>query len=419
MKRTLVLVVAFGLATLVAVLPASAAGNTATIEGTVVNGSTKAPATGVDVMLSKANTQTGQGDENIQKTKTDEKGRFSFAGVEGGDPWMYDVTAKFKGASYFSKALTPGPGDTAKATLTVFNTTESSKDISLTDWTVYLDTDANGLAVEQAVTYENSGKESFIGALMPGTSQRITVELPVATGATQDSVQTVGLFDQCCGGVVGDKFGHTAPLVPGKSGGTIRYVTTTPVSLSFPASFPTTRLSVLAAPGITVNSPDLQAAGMQTVPGGGPSPSPIAYSVYTVQNLQPGSAITADVTMSGAGTSSAPTAAVLILAVAALTALLLIAVKLRPEADGPSGGSRNATRQKRPPRKAPAPKQPSRSEHHTAIADEDLEADLLVAEIAALDLSFEQGLMQESDYEQLRAARKAQLKKAREGSEDR
>lgn len=388
--------------------PASAAAG-GTIEGTVTNGTTKAPVAGVEVVLSKGNTETGEGQEGIDKTRTDADGRYSFTGLTEESPWMYDVYTEYEGAPYYSPGITITGAKTEKVNLTVYDSTGSAKDVSVLGWIVYLDPDPSGLAVEQALAYQNSGKSSYIGAKMPNSGQRLATTLPVAASAIPDSVNTVGLFESCCGGIVGDTFGHTAPIPPGTTEGTVRYVATPPASLVFPATFPTASIEIRVAPGVEVSDiSGLTPSGEQTLTGGGPSPAPVTYTTYKASNLNTGDSVGLTASMGG-GSGDVPVALVVILAVVGLIALLLVIIKLRnPDMATTSKGKKpkKSVSKSSGSSKASKPKKPSYSERHSP---EPLDSDLLIAEIATLDLSFEQGLIGKAEYEQLRAARKAEL----------
>ena len=408
MRKTVLLAAMIAVLALPATPSFAATGGT--IEGTVTNGTTKTPVEGAEVILSQGNTQTGEGQEGIEKTRTDADGRYSFTGLTDEAPWMYDVYTEFEGAPYYSPGITITGNGTEKANLTVYDSTESAKDISVVGWIVYLDPDPSGLAVEQAIAYENSGKRSYIGTTMPNTGQRLATTLPVASSAIPDSVNTVGLFEACCGGIVGDTFGHTAPIQPGTSEGTVRYVATPPASLVFPATLPTASIEIRVAPGVEVSDiSGLTPAGEQTLSGGGPSPAPVTYTIYTASNLQTGASVGLTASMGG-GSGDVPVGLVVILAVVGLIALLLVIVKLRnPDTIRPSGAKKakpKTTPKKGSGPKAGKPKKPSYSERHEP---DPLDSDLLIAEIATLDLSFEQGLIGKDEYERLRAARKSEL----------
>ena len=153
-------------------------------------------------------------------------------------------------------------------------------------------------------------------------------------------------------------------------------------------------------------------AGTESLPGGGPSPAPVLYKKYTASNLAVGQSVGASASIAS---NKPPKLALILLALAGLAALFLVVVRLRVSALQP----RATTRLRRVPstpvqRKGPKPKQPSASERHS---EGEVGSDLLIAEIAALDVSFDQGLIKEEDYRKLRAARKAQLLEARQEEE--
>jgi hypothetical protein len=423
MKRTLVFLAVIAATVLPLAAPAQAA-DTATITGRVEIGPKGTPLAGAGVSLNQGNSQTQEGQEGIDKTTTDERGDFTFTGVQAGDPWQYDVTVTYKDVDYNSPGLSPKPGETTQTKITVYEPTDSDKQVGVGQWIVYLDQDpSGGMAVEQDITFVNAGDKTFTGTTMGPGAPPLTAQIPVAPSANQDSLQTLGLFSLYEGGVVGSAYGTTAPIVPGvNQAGTIRYVTE-PTPLDFPISYPTQTFTLYVAPEISVTPTGLTAAGTESIPGGGANAAPITYSVYSAQNIAPGQVIHLQVEAAGgSGTTKLPAFALFLIGLAIVAALFLAVVRLRADSGRRSeskGGPKKApsAQTKARPKNA-KPKQPSHAEHHTP-GDDDLEADLLIAEIAALDGSFEQGLIREEDYRRIRAARKDQLRRThREEGDD-
>jgi len=179
--------------------------------------------------------------------------------------------------------------------------------------------------------------------------------------------------------------------------------------------------------GIAVTSPQLRLAGTTTDQG-------VTYQVLTADGkLQPGTTLEAALQVDTAPPPAGSSSTTLLLSIAAIAALAAIAFWLF--------GRRRARAQQRPtgPRKpvrTPAARQRSTAKarggnghrngtpkvaraggtkQEPTAADEDV--DLLIDEIAALDLSFEQGLLDERTYRRLRVAAKDRLLAAQGGRE--
>jgi hypothetical protein len=386
---------AFALVATFALGPTALAQTTGTIDGTVVNGTEQAPAADIDVSVQLF---ASQGDLGLLEGTTDAKGRFSFDALPPGVAG-YQVIANYGGAEYRGIAQAYTPGVPTNATLTVFEPTIDPGDVTYTDYIVWVDQTEGAFAVQHDLRFANAGTTAYIGQ----GGEVVTIELP--PGATNP--QFLGTFLETPGEISGDTYVSSAPIVPGESTATLRFEAPSLPNLSVPLAFPATSFQLYVPQGIDVRSDLLSLEGTITDQGR-------TYGVYSAQNLAPETVIDAALTQAPADGSQG-TAIRILLGVAALVAAgVIVAWFLRRRraskalAKSPRGAKAAADRPM--PREARAEAgaaDPAGNGHAVAALDED--AELIIDEIAALDLSFDKGLLDERTYKRLRVAAKDRL----------
>jgi hypothetical protein len=254
--------------------------------------------------------------------------------------------------------------------------------------------------------------------------------VPLAPGAT--NLQFLGTYLTTPGQVQESTFVHPEPIVPGTTNATLRYTAADLTELELPIMLPTDTLQLFVPIGVEVSASGLAAAGQVTDQG-------TTYQVLTATNLQSGD--TVDVTLQGlVGGGRSPMAFVILgtILVAVIGALAVWRLGRRREQPGRRAPARGAHGRASTPRRKGRPGAPARrigrsahapvraaaASHNGAVGtdgdspvDADLEADdefdLLIEEIAALDLSYERGLLDQRTYEGLRGAAKRRLQRMR------
>jgi hypothetical protein len=406
-------------ALVVATLVMSAAGAAAafaadaTIQGSVVNGTTAKPIAGVATTVVYFDDNGKIGQANV---RTDAGGGFTVtppAAAQG-----YQVAATYRGVEFRSPAAQLLPGQPSVAKLKVFEPTTSTTDVAQTDWVVWLDREGDSLAVQQDFGWANDGQRAYVG------TDGAVVTVPLPTGA--DDLQYLGTFLEQRGKVTAEGYESGAPIVPGTSTATIRYTAPGTPALEFPIAFATKSFQMFVPAGITVTSSQLRLAGTTTDQG-------ITYQVLTADGtLQPGTTIQAALQVEAAA-SSARSSTSLLLLIAALAALAALAFWLigrrRARAEvRPAGPKKPLKKTVTKPSRAvtsPAsnghrttkPKTVARTNGTARAAASEEDVELLIDEIAALDLSFEQGLLEERVYRRLRVAAKDRLLAAQRDDE--
>jgi hypothetical protein len=356
--------------------------NTARIEGQLVNktaGSSSSLA-GQTVIM-----QVYRGTTNID-TKTaasDENGKFSFEGLDNATDLIYVVQTLFKNVHYFADQTSFAAGESLKTvSINVYDTTEQSDSISVDMSHFILSLAANTLSVKENYIFVNNSDVTFIGPLLPGSSgQRQTLKFntpPDAKDATvtiptteTPTIQTDGTFTD------------SAPVPP--EGVFISYnykldVTQDSKTLTWSFNYDTARFDLLLDnPDIKVTSDKLKAEASLVISGK-------SYQDFSAVGLKKGDVISAQLSGLKAGKSGFNFAwLLLILVPIAGFAALFVARR----------------KQARPV----AVDAPTVSEE-TEPGQEKIK---LLQEIAALDDAFENGDIEEDEYNTLRKEKKEQL----------
>lgn len=391
--------------------PSAAAAAQDGIAGTVLNGSRKdAPVGGQRVEL---RTLDATGTELPAATaETGADGTFSFDVPDGAA--SYRVTATFDGTSFASPMLPIRAGQPATVTLKVYETTTDASAVRQTGWVVWVDREGGGFAVQQDVQWKNDGKEAYVGS---GGADAVTIQVPVAPGAT--GLQFLGLFLDTPGAIRGESFVDTAPIPPGTSTATLRYSVASLDELTFPILFDTDSFQLFVPSDIEVGSTGLTTAGQTTDQG-------VTYQILAATDLKGGDRLQVGLTPSS---SRGVSPIALVLGGSLLVALLggiamwrlTRARDRRParargrSAPEPAPRRDRTTARARLARAAQGRANGNGRPHADGLEDEadDEDLELLIDEIAALDLSFERGLLEETSYRRLRAAAKRRLVRAR------
>jgi hypothetical protein len=262
----------------------------------------------------------------------------------------------------------------------------------------------------------NGGDEAYAGG------EEGTVTVPMPMGAS--NIQFLGIFLEQQGEVVDGAYVSTAPIVPGETTATIRYVTEGIPALTLPVTFDVQAFSLFVPMGLQPQGDQLRLLGTQTDQG-------VTYQTYTIDSMTPGDQIEIVFTETAAvGAESSDSTTYLMIGVAALA---LIAAGFffirsrrnrRPASSTGPKKARPAQPQNQPKAKpvsqvAARPANGHRAGRPNVSADEpedDDEVQLLIDEIATLDLSFEKGLIDERTYRRLRVAAKDRLLLAQEAA---
>jgi hypothetical protein len=379
--------------------PLALAQTAETITGKVVNGTKDRPAAGVEVTLQLF---SQQGDLGTVTDTTDERGRFAFEDLPEAVAG-YQVIASYQGADFHTVAQAFTPGQTREETVTVFEPTSDPGAVTLTDYVVWVDRIDTGVAVQHDMNWNNAGTTAYDG----DGDGVITVDLP--PDAT--NLQFLGTFLEVPGEIRGDTFVSTAPIVPGSTTATLRYEAPPLSEMTLPLAFETTSFQLFVPEDVEVTSQQLRFSGTITDQG-------LTYSVYAAQDIAAGTEIDAVLSQAPAGGSTNLAIWILLGAFALLGIVVLVvwlvgrrrASKARARGRAKARPSAKPARPKADVEATARAAEPSTNGHGSTGSDEDV--DLIVDEIAALDLSYEKGLLDERRYKRLRVAAKDRLLEA-------
>jgi len=376
------------------------------IQGTVVNGADEAPVADAQVTLQLF---AAQGDLGTLSTTTDRRGRFAFEELPE-DLAGYQVIATYGETEFRTVATAYTPGQAVEQTVTVWEPTSDPSDVTLTDYVVWVDREGEGVALQHDFSWDNAGTTAYVG------DGGEVVSVPLPQGAT--NLQYLGTFLESPGEVRGQRYVSDAPIVPGATSATLRYAAPPLTELTLEFASPTTSVQLFVPQDVEVTSSQLRLAGTITDQGA-------TYQVFAAQDVAADTVFQVSMAeVEGSGSSSA---VVWILAGAALLiAVVLLAVLItgrrrtrsarRPKAAArkprraPVTSGRAATASNGKPDRRPAEVRTEGNGEGSMGDAED--ADLIVDEIAALDLSFERGLLDERTYKRLRVAAKDRLLRA-------
>ncbi len=401
---------AFAVLALVWAPAAIAAPSIPIVTGTVVDGTTGKPIPDLAVTLHLFSDTAELGS---MKATTDPQGVFSFADLAT-DAKGYQVTAVYKNVLYRNQMAALTPGTPIDVTLKVYETTTDPANIIQGSWIVWIDREGSGFAVQHSIQWNNSGDTAYTGSPSSSGGAPIATQVPLAAGAT--NFQFRDIYLDTPGQVQGSTYGNPQPILPGNSSGTLRYNVNGLSHLTLPITLPTASLELYVQTGIDVKAAGLTPSGQFTDTKSGKT-----YQHYATSNLQAGDKI--EVSVSGVAAGGKGSSPILLgvlggLFVVVAGGLALWKLAGRGDKAAPRASGRKAAARRPAPAKRSRQQASVKSNGRRAHSDEDAPEtaerfDLLIDEIAALDLAHEQGLLQDRTYEALRADAKERLLRLR------
>jgi hypothetical protein len=377
------------------------------LEGQVVNGTAGAAEVGAGVRVVLHVVQDNSEVKSLE-TATDAGGRFRFEGLDTSEGLEYWPEAFYKDVPYSSAEPSIFGGDqtTLAAIVLVYETTQDDSAISLGPVHLIAESFDQVLRISEIHLFGNGGDRTYTGSSgeAPGTTeaQTTTVFIPLpenAVGLGFDNEVEAARFVEVEGGLM-----DTKPVPPGAQSSVASFsyhllVADQTVPLERRFSYPVTSLNLLVAqPELsdairwTVKSNQLESMGIQTLMGR-------QYDVYVAQNLSPDQPLVLEFVpateAAGASAGEMPASSSQEVTGAptkgsqsllrwlgfGLALLAVVGAVVYPQLS-----------------KQPAPARRSAS----ALASAP-EARRLLAELADLEVAFEEGRMDEASYERRRA----------------
>ncbi len=270
-----------GLALALAAAPASVAG---TLTGVVRNGTTGAPAAGVEVVL----IQLQGGMQPVANTKTDAEGHFQFDRPELGAAPML-VRVPYRGVNYHQ----PAPPGAAGIEVDIYEPTQDSSVVKVTAHAIALQAHEGTLQVEEIYSVQNSTNppvayfraQGTFEFVLPDNAQQIQASASGASG--MPVVQ--GLIDEGK-----NRQAIAFAFRPGENRVQISYQLAYPsnqTTLHTVSLYPAERVAVFAPPTMQVTSAGFAPAG-----------SDQGWTVYARTDVAAGAPL--DISISGQGSIS-------------------------------------------------------------------------------------------------------------------
>jgi hypothetical protein len=247
--------------------PRAEAAATGTIRGRVVNETTGEPQPDVELILTTG-TDEGSG-EVVETVRSDVRGHYRFDGLATGEDRFYALDARHAGGLFAGRPITL-PSDTARrpvvdSTMRVWDTTTDPAVIVVQRDDLFAIASENGLGVIESVTILNSSDLAYIGRgteMLDESASGVSLAFALPAGASDVSVFDSDL-DMPEIVVVDQGFGTTVAFPPGETRTTFSYRIPGvggSFDLSRPALYTTLELSIFAAPPLDIESNRLRRA---------------------------------------------------------------------------------------------------------------------------------------------------------------
>lgn len=260
--------------------------DTGILEGQVENGTADGPLIGEGIAVT-LHVFRGGVEENTFETTTGAGGRFRFEELDIDSALEYWLEAVYLDVSYGNAEAYQfdGSQSTLAATITVYETTEDDSGIKLDSVHLIAQSFGQALRVSEIHLFGNSGDRTYVGQVGEG-GQAETIEVPMPQNAVGLAFQEGTPEDRFV--EVGGGMRDTEPVVPGTETSLVVFsyhlmVTGDTVSLERSFAYPVLNLSALVAqPGLTLSSPQLQSMGAELFQGQ-------QYEFWVGQSLAAGS----------------------------------------------------------------------------------------------------------------------------------
>ena len=374
-RPPVVLLVAVALAGLTVTSAAAQESGTAIVAGEVRHG---VEGTGVaDVEVTLLTSEAGEPAE-LERTTTDADGAFRFdrapADVE------LEVVAAYADATSRSGPFLSTTAGNTDLELLVFETTEDPADVRISSWVVWVDRDL-GVTFQHDLRVDNTGDRTWLGFHAGADGTRTVLSVPLHPEAF--GLGFLGRFTECCATMRGNEYLHTSPLPPGRTMGTVRYTVETTDRLELSTRLPVDAFTLMLPDGVRATGAALERTGDIESRG-------TAYGVYSSAGWGPGEPL--EIGLVGLDVGHTPWRW---FAVAGAGGLLVIA--------GVAWWWRRD--------RAAVPAAPTGVGAAAAAgATAELGPELLLEELALLDLALERGFITTEVHHELRTARTSELR---------
>jgi hypothetical protein len=135
-------------------------------------------------------------EQSQARTTTDNDGAYAFSGLDTAADYSYGISLTYQDADYASPELSFQTGATLSQDIDVFDATDSSADIKISQSHTVVRTQASDIEVLEVYLVENTGVHTYVGSqVVPTLNRKETLRFSVLPGATSIIPQT-GLMEQ-------------------------------------------------------------------------------------------------------------------------------------------------------------------------------------------------------------------------------
>lgn len=182
-------------------------------------------------------------------TRTDDSGRFRFAGLAASASTTYTLTTRYQGVEYQTTVRTPqAPASPEKPELVVFDSSDDvNLQIDVSHLVIEVDPATRDLSVLEIAIVSNPTDRTLIPSAKGASPSGRTLWFPLPRGALRSEV-IEGLDETSSGDE--DGLGYSGPILPGKRQVVYSYTLANPgssFSISKPLAYPSRKVSVLMA----------------------------------------------------------------------------------------------------------------------------------------------------------------------------
>ena len=214
-------------------------------------------------------------------------GRFEFRDLATDPTIVYFASSPSGGISYSSPVLTLSPEQPALETsIRIYESTDDPGGIGIDRLHWIIDSQPGALVVRQIIAFGSSANHAYLGQMVDGVDEPVTVALMVPEGAVEITFENGVLGDRFR--QVGDRIYDTTPMVPGEAVKQIIIGYVLPYAdmqadIAQEFLYPVTQLNVLIAdlPQLEVSAPELLNVGSQDFQGS-------IYHILQGENLAAG-----------------------------------------------------------------------------------------------------------------------------------
>ncbi len=352
-----------------------------------------------DVEVALLTSEEGEAAE-LDRTTTDADGRFRF--TDAPTDVEVEVVATYDGAPTRSGPFLATAEGNEDLQLVAYDTTEDPGEVVISSWVVWVDREI-GVTFQHDLQVDNTGERTWLGFDPDDAGTRTVLSVPLHADAF--SLGFLGRFTECCSAMRGTEYVHTSPLPPGRTNGTVRYAVETTDALELHTRLPVESFTLMLPEGVAATGATLERVGDMESRG-------TAYGVYTLEGWDPGEPLT--VGLSGLDEGGTPWWWYAAAGLGGLLVAAAVAWWWRRRTPAPTAAA--------PPAEVVTDHGPdavpSGSAEPAPVASapdamQELDADLLLEELALIDEGRDRGLISDAVHERLRAARTHELRARR------